>query len=53
MTDTAARPGRREVAWAHMTERGSRFGIRLMVWIHLHLGRRVTGILLYPVVAYF
>jgi len=53
MTDTPARPGRKEVAWAQVAERGSRFGIRLMVWIHLHLGRRVTGILLYPVVAYF
>lgn len=53
MTDAAEKANRREVTWAHMAERGSSLGIRLMVWIHLHLGRRVTGLLLYPVVAYF
>ena len=53
MTRAAASGERREAAWAHVAERGSTLGIRLMVWIRLHLGRRVTEILLYPVVAYF
>jgi len=42
-----------QATWATMAELGSRLGIRFMVWCYLRLGRRVTGALLYPIVAYF
>lgn len=36
-----------------MAERGSRVGIRLMVWCYRRLGRDAAGLLLYPIVVYF
>jgi len=39
--------------WTAAAERGSALGIRLMAWAHRRLGRRTTGVLLHPVVAYF
>ncbi len=40
-------------AWAHMPERSNRFMMRLMIWISLRLGRRVSRILLHPIAVYF
>lgn len=53
MTRAAKSADRSEIAWMRAAERGSMLGIRFMVWVRLHLGRRVTETLLYPVVAYF
>jgi len=39
--------------WASMREAGALSGMRIMVWIHKHLGRQVFGIVLVPVMAYY
>jgi predicted LPLAT superfamily acyltransferase len=39
--------------WKTQTERGNMFVLRLITWIALHLGRRITRFILVPVVAYF
>lgn len=39
--------------WKTQTERGNMFVLRLITWIALHLGRRITRCVLIPVVAYF
>jgi predicted LPLAT superfamily acyltransferase len=39
--------------WKTQTERGNMFVLRLITWIALHLGRRITRCILVPVVAYF
>ena len=39
--------------WKTQSERGNMFVLRLITWIALHLGRRVTRCILVPVVAYF
>lgn len=39
--------------WSGVAERGSLLGIRFLVFCYLGLGRRATGWLLYPTVAYF
>ncbi|MCP9455005.1 MAG: hypothetical protein NNA18_02700 [Nitrospira sp.] len=41
------------LAWRHQRERGSRAGIRVMMWVALVLGRSVARVLLYPICAYF
>jgi len=40
-------------AWSRRRERGARITIQLIVWIALHLGRRMTRGLLYPIALYF
>jgi predicted LPLAT superfamily acyltransferase len=39
--------------WKTQAERGNMFVLRLITWIALHLGRRITRCILVPVVAYF
>jgi predicted LPLAT superfamily acyltransferase len=39
--------------WATQGERGNMLALRLIAWIALHLGRRVSRWVLVPVVAYF
>jgi predicted LPLAT superfamily acyltransferase len=39
--------------WKTQSERGNLFVLRLITWIALHLGRRITRCILVPVVAYF
>jgi predicted LPLAT superfamily acyltransferase len=39
--------------WKTQSERGNLFVLRLITWIALHLGRRITRFILVPVVAYF
>lgn len=39
--------------WKAQSERGNMFVLRLITWIALHLGRRITRCILVPVVAYF
>lgn len=41
------------VAWQQQQERGSRTGIRVMVWVAKSLGRPVARLLLYPICLYF
>ena len=48
--DTAAP---RSAEWANRAERGSRSMLRLMTWISLHAGRRVSRAVLYVVALYF
>lgn len=50
---SAGAPAPGAVRWAHVAERGSSAGIRVMAWIHRHVPRVVTEVLLVPVVAYF
>lgn len=40
-------------AWFQQRERGSRFAMRLIVWIALHMGRRTARALLHPISWYF
>ncbi len=42
-----------EQHWSGLAERGSFGAIRLMAWIYGTLGRRISELVLYPVVAYF
>ncbi len=39
--------------WAQRKERGNMAALRLMTWIALHLGRRISRLVLLPIVAYF
>lgn len=39
--------------WASMKEAGAVTGMRIMVWIHSHLGRSVFNVVLVPVIAYY
>jgi predicted LPLAT superfamily acyltransferase len=39
--------------WLRQRERGSRFALRLITWIALHLGRAPARALLYPICVYF
>jgi predicted LPLAT superfamily acyltransferase len=39
--------------WKAQSERGNMFVLRLITWIALHLGRRITRCVLVPVVGYF
>lgn len=39
--------------WKTQSERGNLFMLRLITWIALHLGRRITRCILVPIVAYF
>ncbi len=40
-------------SWLRQSERGSLLALRLIMWIAVHLGRRISRILLYPISAYF
>lgn len=40
-------------AWEAQRERSNPRTLRLVIWLALHLGRRFTRLLLYPIVAYF
>ena len=40
-------------SWSSVAERGSLLGLRFLVWSYRGVGRRITGWLLYPTVAYF
>ena len=40
-------------AWLAQRERGSAFGLRIMVWCTLRLGRRLSRLLLLPISLYF
>lgn len=40
-------------SWHRSPERGSLVGLRLVVWLHRALGRRLTGVVVDAVVAYF
>ncbi|MEE2775275.1 MAG: hypothetical protein VYE73_00685 [Acidobacteriota bacterium] len=42
-----------ESAWSSIAERGSALGLRFMVLCYRGVGRRLSGWLLYPIVAYF
>jgi predicted LPLAT superfamily acyltransferase len=44
---------RPEETWSTRRERGSALAIRVIVWVALHLGRRCTRVLLYPICLYF
>jgi predicted LPLAT superfamily acyltransferase len=39
--------------WRGRPERGSRFALRLIVWLALHIGRTACRVLLVPISAYF
>lgn len=39
--------------WARIEERGVYAGLSIMLWTHRVFGRRVFGLLLYPVIGYF
>ena len=39
--------------WTTAPERGSKFLMQVMTWLSLHLGRRVSRVVLYPIAAYF
>ena len=39
--------------WIQQSERSNPFTLKLIRWIALHIGRRFSRILLYPIVAYF
>ena len=39
--------------WRHRPERSSRAILRLMTWLSLTLGRRLSRVILYPIAAYF
>lgn len=39
--------------WAHTPERSNMLMLRIMTWISLHLGRRISRIVLYIIAAYF
>lgn len=45
--------GDRPKQWVEQGERGNRLALRLIAWIALHLGRRISRAVLVPVVAYF
>ncbi len=47
-TPQAAKPG-----WAAQAERGNLLALKVIAWIALHLGRRVSRWILLPIVAYF
>lgn len=49
---TNAKTGQ-EAAWAHTPERSNMLLLRIMVWISMHLGRRVSRVVLYGIAAYF
>lgn len=40
-------------AWREQPERGTRWALRAIRWIALHVGRRPARLLLYPIAAYF
>lgn len=40
-------------SWTVRRERGSRFAVLLLVWIARRLGRRISGLILHPVVLYY
>jgi predicted LPLAT superfamily acyltransferase len=40
-------------SWAEQGERGNRLALQIIAWIALHLGRRFSRWILWPVVAYF
>jgi predicted LPLAT superfamily acyltransferase len=39
--------------WAQQTERGSMLALKVIAWIALHLGRRISRLVLIPIVGYF
>ena len=39
--------------WATQTERGNMLALKVIAWIALHLGRRISRWILVPIVAYF
>jgi len=39
--------------WHNLSERGSPFALRLILWIALHLGRTTARIILFPITLYF
>lgn len=41
------------LAWQAQGERGTRFWLRVITWIALHIGRPVTWLLQYPITLYF
>lgn len=43
----------REETWDTQHERGNMFALKLMTWIALHFGRRLSRLVLVPIVAYF
>jgi predicted LPLAT superfamily acyltransferase len=43
----------REAAWAHTPERSNLILLRMMVWVSMRLGRRVSRAVLYGIAAYF
>jgi len=42
-----------DTAWRHKPERSNMAILRVMVWISLHLGRRIGRVVLYGIAAYF
>jgi len=46
-------PSAAKTHWQQTPDRGNLWLIKLVVWIILHLGRRVGRVLLYPIVCYF
>ncbi|MBF0263676.1 MAG: lipid A biosynthesis acyltransferase [Gammaproteobacteria bacterium] len=50
---TKKRTNSSEQQWKETEDRGSSFMINLIIWIILHLGRRVGRLFLYPIVFYF
>jgi predicted LPLAT superfamily acyltransferase len=41
------------LAWQQQPERGSRIGVRAMIWVAESLGRSMARVLLYPICVYF
>src|SRR6266702_5663202 len=39
--------------WTTLPERGTPASLRVIAWIAVHIGRRVTRLLLYPITLYF
>ena len=49
----AVSENRESIHWSKTRERGISWGIFLLLWIYRILGRRILGVLLYPVIGYF
>jgi predicted LPLAT superfamily acyltransferase len=50
---TSPSPQAVKQSWAAQAERGNMLALKLITWIALHLGRRISRWILVPIVAYF
>ena len=52
-TAPPARPASGSADWTHRTERGSRQMLRVMTWLSLHFGRRLSRVVLHSITLYY